>query len=190
MSKQKNSFCKWSLAIIGLVVVGFVFLKPTTKEVYKRIYPQGYNEYVEKYSKLYDVDSNLVYAVVKVESGFDPNAHSSADANGLMQLTKDAFDWVQYRMGGDDGVTYENIYEPEIAIRYGVYMLKLLKEHMGTEYLAICAYHAGMENVRSWLEQSEYSKDGQTIDKIPYSNTEWYVEKVFESKEIYNKLYS
>ena len=43
---------------------------------------------------------NLVYAVTRIESNFDPQAVSSADARGLMQMTSDAFDWVQYRMGG------------------------------------------------------------------------------------------
>ena len=60
----------------------------------------------------------------------------------------------------------------------------------GDEKLAICAYHAGMSNVRSWLSQENYSKDGKTLDKIPYSDTEWYYDKVSQAKQIYEELYS
>ena len=70
-------------------------------------------------------------------------------------------------MGDDSGVSYEQIFEPKVAIRYGTYMLHLLLEEMGDEKLAICAYHAGMSNVRSWLSQENYSKDGKTLDKYP-----------------------
>lgn len=192
MTKKRKSLHlgRWLVGLGCLIVVGFLMLKPATEQIYHKLYPRGYQEYIEKYSEMYEVDKNLVYAVTKVESNFDPQAHSSADARGLMQITKDAFEWVQYRMGDKSDVTYENIFEPEVSIKYGVYMLSLLKEHMGTEYLAVCAYHAGMSNVRAWLEQPEYSSDGETIDKIPYSDTEWYVNQVFEAKKMYEELYT
>lgn len=41
---------------------------------------------VELYSNQHGVDSNLVKAIIKVESNFDPNVVSSAGAKGLMQL--------------------------------------------------------------------------------------------------------
>ena len=138
----------WVALVAVLVAAGFAALEPATRTIYHQLYPRSYRSYVEQYSREYDVDENLVYAVAKVESNFDPNAVSSADARGLMQMTEDAFEW------------------------------------------AICSYHAGMGNVSAWLEQENYSKDGKTLDKIPYSDTEWYYNKVSEAKEIYRELYS
>ena len=93
-------------------------------------------------------------------------------------------------MGDQSGVTNADIFDPEVAIKYGTYMLHLLLTETGDEMLAICSYHAGMGNVSAWLEQENYSKDGKTLDKIPYSDTEWYYNKVSEAKEIYRELYS
>ena len=187
----------WKRSIVKVWLIGFAadfagaaLMRPATDSVYRQMYPRKYSHYIEQYSREYGVDKNLVYAVTRIESNFDPQAVSSADARGLMQMTSDAFDWVQYRMGDDSGVSYEQIFEPKVAIQYGTYMLHLLLEEMGDEKLAICAYHAGMSNVRSWLSQENYSKDGKTLDKIPYSDTEWYYDKVSQAKQIYEELYS
>lgn len=196
MKKRRTSKGKgrrtavWLGLAVLLSVAGFVLMRPATDSVYRQMYPRKYSHYIEQYSKEYGVDKNLVYAVTRIESNFDPQAVSSADARGLMQMTSDAFDWVQYRMGDDSGVSYEQIFEPKVAIRYGTYMLHLLLEEMEDEKLATCAYHAGMSNVRSWLSQENYSKDGKTLDKIPYSDTEWYYDKVSQAKQIYEELYS
>ena len=180
----------WVVLIAVLILAAMAALQPATNAVMKQLYPREYRQYIEKYSREYGVDRNLVYAVTRIESNFDPGAVSSADARGLMQMTEDAFEWVQYRMGDDSGVTYADIFEPEVAVKYGTYMLHLLLEETGDEKLAICSYHAGMSNVNSWLSQQEYSKDGKTLDKIPYSDTEWYYNKVSEAKQIYQRLYS
>ena len=129
----------WVALVAVLVAAGFAALEPATRTIYHQLYPRSYRSYVEQYSREYDVDENLVYAVAKVESNFDPNAVSSADARGLMQMTEDAFEWVQYRMGDQSGVTYADIFDPEVAIKYGTYMLHLLLTETGDEMLAICA---------------------------------------------------
>ena len=69
-------------------------------------------------------------------------------------------------------------------------MLSLLKQEMGDdERIILASYHAGMNAVKGWLEHPEYSSDGETLDVIPFSDTNWYVNKVLETKEIYEKLY-
>ena len=147
-------------------------------------------ELIETYSAEYDVDPYLVYAVCKIESNFDPKAQSNVGARGVMQMMEPAFDWVQYRMGDESGTTYDQMYQPEVAVQYGTCMLSLLQKEMGEdERVILASYHAGMGAVQAWLEDPAYSSDGETLDTIPYSDTNWYVEKVLETKAIYQQLY-
>jgi len=59
-------------------------------------------------------------------------------------------------------------------------------EHVDT---ALAAYNAGMGNVRSWLEQTQYSYDGETLHTIPFAETRAYVPRVNRYMEIFQELY-
>ncbi|MGN0642097.1 MAG: lytic transglycosylase domain-containing protein [Huintestinicola sp.] len=169
------------------VIIFAVIKAPDLCRTY--IYPEKYSELVETYSQKYGVDKYLVYAVIKTESNFDPNACSEVGARGLMQIMEDAYDWVGYRMNEERELSYDCMYVPEYNIEYGTYLLKLLYEEFGNEEAAIAAYHTGRGNVNSWLKDPEYSSDGVTLDKMPSSATAHYVSKVMRAYANYRNLY-
>lgn len=156
---------------------------------YRTAYPVRYDGFVLCYAADNDLPPGLVYGVIRTESGFDSDVVSHVGARGLMQITEDAYDWAKMRMGGDD-TTYDDLFDPETNIRYGCYILKLLLERFGDVSTALCAYHAGAGNVENWLGQAEYSSDGKTVEKIPYKDTHWYVDKVMGTQKIYERLYT
>lgn len=152
-----------------------------------KLYPIKYSEYVDKAADDYGVKKELVYAMIHTESHFKEDAVSSAGAIGLMQLTPDTYEWlcnkrdIEYVDGG--------LYEPSINIDFGTYLISYLFEEFNDEELVIAAYNAGPDNVKSWLENPEYSSDGKTLTTIPYSETEKHVEKVLDAEEKYKILY-
>ena len=66
---------------------------------------------------------------------------------------------------------------------------KLYKE-FGRLDLVIAAYNGGSGNVNKWLSDYSYSKDGKSLDLIPFEETSMYVKKVTKNYKMYNKLYS
>ena len=157
------------------------------RTVLKTLYPQKYTDSVTAYSAQYGVDATLVYAVIRTESSFDPDAESSVGARGLMQIMPDTLEWLCYRMGED--VSFDALSEPDTAIRFGTFFLHLLMQEFGDERTALAAYHAGRGSVLQWLDNAEFSSDGKTLDRIPYPDTAHYVGKVERAKEMYQNLY-
>lgn len=156
--------------------------------VMKALYPVKYSEFVMKYSREYDIDPLLVYAIIKTESNFDPEAVSNAGALGLMQITPETFDWAKNKMGAAARPAGD-ILDPETNIQYGVYIFSCHFKEFQNLRLAAAAYHAGRGNVNRWLKDTHYSPDGENLTVIPISETENYVYKIVENYARYSKLY-
>lgn len=184
MTKQRFIAAAAALAVFAAVI----FSVPSFAR--KFIYPRKYSDIVEKYASRNGLDKYFVYAVIKTESNFDPAAVSNAGAKGLMQIMEDSFDWVKFKMNDDScSESYCDICDPEINIKYGTYLLRLLMEEYGSEETAAAAYHTGRGNVNSWLENKSYSPDGATLTDMPSSVTKHYVNKVMTAYAGYNNLY-
>ncbi len=162
-----------------------------SKESYESArYPREYASLVERYAGENGLPESLVYAVIHTESVFDAQAVSDVDARGLMQIRRDTFEWISQRMRLRAPPDYDSsCFDPEINIRYGTYLLHILYEEFGSYDLALCAYHAGRGNVNRWLQDPDLSPDGKTVPEIPFSDTAWYVRRVGETREVYQRLY-
>lgn len=173
------------LAAATLIGVGFL----AAYLGIRALYPKQYSGFVERCCEEFGVEPELVYAVIHTESGFDPNARSQVGAMGLMQIMPDTFLWLQRGLPPEQPMEPEELYDPEVNIRYGVYFLSRLKEQFGSETLAVAAYHAGQNRVSLWLEEQTIPWEGCTADDIPASTTAHYVRKVQSAKNIYVRLY-
>ena len=148
----------------------------TADNLRKVAYPQKYSEYVNKAAADYSLPPALIYAVIRTESGFNPDAQSSVGARGLMQLMPSSFEWLLQKRGETDKYTSDDLFDPAVNIDYG------------TEQCAVAAYNAGFV-VSDWLADSSYSTDGVTLSAIPYPETSQYVDKVESAKSVYIELY-
>lgn len=64
------------IAVLVFLVI-IIFVISYKNEILKIIYPKTYNEIVTTYAEKYEVDSNLIFAVIKAESNFKEDAVSS-----------------------------------------------------------------------------------------------------------------
>ena len=129
--------------------------------------------------EMQELDSALLMALIHTESGFDPLAVSAVGARGLTQIMPDTFDWLRSKTG--DNLTFDDLFRPEVSVRYGAVMLKYLLDEFGEPETALAAYHAGRGRVNQWLRDPAISVDGYRIDEIPSSDTRHYVFKVMRA---------
>lgn len=161
-----------------ILVIVFVYV------VFSSLFPVKYSEYVEKYSVRYNVEKNLIYGIIKAESGFDETAVSNKDAVGLMQIKEDTAKWCIDQMGEE--IDIKNLSNPEINIKIGVWYFSYLKEQLKSDELAIVAYNAGITHVKEWLKDGLIDEKVSDPDKIPFKETKKYIKNV----RIYKKVYS
>ena len=145
-----------------------------------------YEELVDAYSKEFSVPQNIIYAVMRVESVFDPDALSYAGAMGLMQLVPSTFEWLCTFTG--ENADPVRLYDPETSIKYGTMFLSRLYKQYGDWTLVHAAYNAGQGNVNKWLKDERYSENGK-LTSVPFAETRAYIEKVEYYKEHYKNIY-
>lgn len=190
--KKKTRIKKAPFVILFIIIIGlliyhhFDYISEKAKEFTPKAftYPTKYEEYVIKYSKEFDIDPRFVYAVINTESHFDPKATSEVGARGLMQLMEEAYDWVKFRLDDTRKHTYDDIYDPELNIEYGTYMLKYLYDKYESYELAAAAYHGGMGAVDGWIADGTVDPDNFNLEDVPSEVTANYIYKVTTA---YNK---
>ncbi len=153
-----------------------------------RVLPREYREYVEKYAGQYQLEESMIYAVIFCESHFEADAVSSAGAIGLMQVTEETGWWAAAQIGlNADSI---DLKDPETNIRVGCWYLSWLDQKFdGVWETTLAAYNAGHGNVAKWLADEDKSKDGLTLDEIPYGETKSYVKRVELVERIYRTVY-
>lgn len=155
----------------------------------RHIYPLKYTEYVEEASKNCGVEKELIYGIIKCESGFDENAKSHAGACGLMQITPETFEWLKTHAKKKSVLINGDIHNPKTNVTAGTLFVSMLLKKYGNESLALCAYNAGMNAVDKWLKENVEFRNTGDVEHIPYPETKKYVQKVERAKNIYKKLY-
>ena len=180
-------------ALVLLALVGMVVLSvPSVRDqVEQQFYPRKYQALVEQWAQVYQLDPLLVYAFIRTESGFDPQATSSVDARGLMQMTEETFLWLRSKIAPDEPLTFADLYSPDTAIRFGCYYLHLcMVRYKGDVSTAAAAYHSGWGTVDQLLQMEEHSADGETLQGFPYNQMHHYVNKITACYQTYQRLYA
>jgi soluble lytic murein transglycosylase len=166
--------------IAAALAAAFGYVYATQPGWYVRLrYPLRYEAIVRGHARNYRLDPALLAAVIYEESKFRAGARSSSGAIGLMQLLPDTAKGIAVHTGGTR-FRVDDLYDPEINVRYGSWYLRHLLDKYGDERTALAAYNAGQDNVDRW--RAEHGG-------IEFGETRHYVARVEDLKRLYRRGY-
>jgi soluble lytic murein transglycosylase-like protein len=131
----------------------------------------------------WSIDRALVFALVRQESGFNPNAKSGAGARGLMQVMPGTARFVAGKINKDE------MFSPELNLSLGQRYIQRLLEQGPTSnnlvFLAV-AYNGGPGNMAKWERKSDHRDDPLLfIESLPSRETRSFVKRVLTNFWMY-----
>ncbi|MGE0787774.1 MAG: transglycosylase SLT domain-containing protein [Sandaracinaceae bacterium] len=148
--------------------------------------PRAFEDIVTAAARRHGVEPELLFAVMRVESVYNPRIISYAGAIGLMQIMPRTGRLIASSLHRDD-FTVDQLLEPEVNIEFAAwYLSSLIERFDGRLPLAIASYNGGPHNVRRWMR--DYSPDMPVdafLERIPFDQTHRYVRRVLTHYEAY-----
>jgi soluble lytic murein transglycosylase len=140
------------------------------------------------------IEPAVVYAIARQESTFNPRTISSARAMGLMQVTPAAGRYVAKKFGApydEKRLLSDQAYNVQLgAAELG----DLYADYRGSHILAFAGYNAGRGRIRDWVARFGDPRDPKVdpidwVERIPFSETRNYVQRVMENLQVYRVLF-
>jgi soluble lytic murein transglycosylase len=160
-----------------------------TADVWRATYPLPFRKTVERWATASSVDPDLLQALMREESRFNPWARSPTGALGLTQLMPRTALYVArgLKLGRPKPGM---LYRPALNIRLGAaYLAELLSEFEGSQVRAVAAYNAGPSAVWQWVQARPDEEVDEWVERIPFSETRDYVKRVLGSYGAYRLVY-
>lgn len=152
-------------------------------------YSRAFPSIVMREAKRYGLNPYVLWALMTVESSYNPDSISPALALGLLQVIpktglKTAL------MLGDSDFGPMDLLDEEVAIRHGAfYFSELIKKFHGQELLAFAGYNGGPHRVGDWLDSRGNQTLDEFIEEIPFNEARGYSKKVARFIALYLRIY-
>lgn len=173
---------RWVAVALALSSMAVIHV-PELPFVGRWVYPYPYRAIIEREAHRRGLDPLLVAAIIRQESGFDPQARSTVGAMGLMQLMPNTARWAAGQLA-IKSFKVEQLNEPETNIVLGTWYLAHLLRQFKDMDKVLAAYNGGEGNVSYWGtlrgEQLAYA----------HPETQSYVASCKRSYRRYQSLYA
>jgi soluble lytic murein transglycosylase len=151
-------------------------------------FPLVYQEVFQRISAITTVPHSFMIAIARQESAFDPQARSSANARGLMQLLPSTATAVAKR-SGLPAPSAEDLYNPVANVEIsGHHLARLMTRYGDRRPLVAAAYNAGQHRVDGWIKDASGTPIDVWIETIPFRETRNYVKNVLAFEQVYSQL--
>lgn len=179
------------LALI-LLSVGFGFaFDGIATAIEKTRYPrqQAYRAAISSAAEEAGIPETVVWAAVRVRSGFDSSQRAEDGGIGLFRLTPERFRMIcsdiLHEQAPDDGM----LYDPATNLRVGCAYLSELYRRYGMWEPVFAALCSDTDTVDAWMLDSDCLNAQGKLTDIPDRSVASAVTALMKSKEMYTKLY-
>ncbi|MCZ6463219.1 MAG: transglycosylase SLT domain-containing protein [Proteobacteria bacterium] len=163
--------------------------RPNLEELWWHAWPAAYAELVIDATAADGVAPELVYSIMREESGYRPEVVSISGARGLLQIMGTTGERLARDLGNSDFST-DQLFEPRTNIGLGTHYLgELSRRFDGRLPAAVASYNAGPTAVGRWIAAEGQRDDDEWVEAIPYEQTRGYVKRVLRSLHAYQVLY-
>lgn len=166
-------------AVLALVGAGLVWRRSAATQARET----RYDGLIEAAAERHGVPPELIKAVIKTESHFDPDVRGKAGEIGLMQVGPLAVaDWEQFHHRSVG--FFSNMHNPALNIEIGTwYLAAALRQWAGRpeqEILALVQYNAG----RKWALKLAQSKQNIILSEVPIASTRSYITNILKYRSV------
>ncbi len=149
-------------------------------------YPRGYEQLVHNAARTEGVPPELLWAVMREESGFSPRIESYANAVGLLQLLPTTAARFAKGLRADRTGLQQPRNNIPIAARF---LSWLLDRQDGSPLLTIASYNAGEGAVDRWRRRDPQLELDEALESFTYDQTRRYTRRVLSTYSAYHFLY-
>lgn len=153
------------------------------------LYPHAFSQSVIAEARKNKISPDLVWALMNIESAFNPDSVSHADAYGLLQIIPMTGYKIAEALEDPDFGPYDLI-RPEHSIQMGTwYFAQILHKFQGDAALSMASYNGGPHQVARWLTAygGKVERDA-FIELIPYNEARNYVKKGMARLLIFHRI--
>ncbi len=159
---------------------------PEETRLYQLRFPLHHQDTIRREAARNRLDPAWIAAEIRAESVFDPNARSSADARGLMQVLPGTGAEVAAKIGMPWGGG-QSLYDADTNIVLGsAYLRQLMDKYGGKPYQVMAGYNAGPAPLGRWMSQRPAMDADFWIETISYKETREYVARVLSFSTVYD----
>lgn len=161
-----------------------------TRPIWMEAYPRAFPKLVIHNAQKYGVNPYLLWALMTVESSYNPDSLSTADALGLLQVIPRTGLKTAIMLGDEEFGPFD-LLEEDVAIEHGAfYFSQLVRKFRGQELFAIAGYNGGPHRVGDWIEMRGATMPmDEFVEEIPFNQARLYVKKVLRFLSLFLRLY-
>lgn len=165
------------------------------------LFPRDYTDEIVKYAKKLNLDADLIYAIIRQESVFNPKARSPVGARGLMQLMPRTAKMEARRLRHgyisrkqrryiiNRSLGRNNLYDANLNLALGVHHVHSLLSKYKNPIFVLTSYNASPSATRRWKKNIDTKDILAFIEQIPYKETKGYVKLVLRNYFYYKRWY-